>query len=54
VPVSLSYWWNHLIIPFSVTVVTIASVRESRIDVLSRGICRGLNVSIRMGGYIGV
>jgi len=68
----LSYWWNHLVITISVTVVpvapvwnhliiriivtvvSIASVRANRIAVFSRGICRGLNGWIRMGGHIGV
>ena len=50
----LSCWWNHLIIPISVIVVPIASVRASTICVFSRGICRGLNGWIRMGGHIGV
>lgn len=50
----LLYWWNHLIIPMSVTVVPIVSVRTSRIAVFSRGNCRGLNGWIRMGGHIGV
>jgi hypothetical protein len=50
----LSYWWNHLIIPNSVTFVPLAPVRASRIAVFSRGICSGLNGWIHMGGHIGV
>ena len=50
----LSYWWCHLIIHISVTVVSIASVRADRIAVFSRGICRELNGWIRMGAHIGL
>lgn len=48
------YWWNHLVIPVSGTVAPIAPVRASRIAVFSRGICRGLNGWIHIGGHIGV
>ena len=46
--------WNRLIIPIIVTVVVIASVRECRIDVFSKLICRRLNIWIGMGGHIRV
>jgi hypothetical protein len=50
----LSYLWNHLIIPSSVTFVPIVPVRASWIFVFSGGICSGLNGWIHMGGHIGV
>lgn len=42
-----------MVIPISGTVAPIAHVRASRVAVFSRGICRGLNGWIHIGGHIG-